>query len=512
MAVGKNILSQLFHRSSEVSDYLTFNRAKAIKWQEKTLKKLLFKARNTEFGIQHGFEEILISKHTEMVFRQKVSINTYKSMHPWWQREFNGEQNITWPGSVPYFALSSGTTEGSSKYIPVTADGLRAILKASRRQLFAIFKTDVPKDFFTKDYLMVGGSTNLNYNGFNYSGDLSGITTANVPQWFDRFALPEDDIMQETNWNVKLQKMVESASSWDIVMIAGAPSWIKILLENILKHYNLDNIHQIWPNLSVYSWGAVSLSPYKHQIDSMMGQPIKYFETYLASEGFFSFQTKPDSDGMRLVFRNRTYYEFIPFNESNFNADGEVNPNAEIVDLSEVVEGVDYALLITNCSGAWRYLVGDTIRFVNVDYCEIKITGRTKQFLSICGEHLCVDNMNEAISKLCESEGIQIPEYTVKGLKENGIYGHHWYLACDIALDTEAIKQKLDAILCELNDDYAVERKHALKEMYVEVYPESVFMKWMEKNNKLGGQSKFPRVFPDNIYEDWKTFLKQIKK
>ncbi|MBS3914046.1 MAG: GH3 auxin-responsive promoter family protein [Bacteroidetes bacterium] len=507
-----DFLGQLFHRGTNITDIFSFNRPKAIKWQEKTLKKLLYKARNTEFGKTYQFDNILISHHAANEFREKVPIHKYETMHLWWKREYSGENNITWPGRPRYFALSSGTTEGSSKYIPVTDDQLKSILRASRRQLFAVFRTDVPKDFFTKNYLMIGGSTDLNFNGVSYSGDLSGITTSNVPLWFERFAKPGEEIQRQRDWHKKLELMVASAPDWDVVMVAGAPAWIKILLETVIDRYGLENIHQIWPNFSVYTWGAVSIAPYKKQLDAMMGTPIKYFETYLASEGFVAFETKPEASGMRLVLRNNTYFEFVPFNENNFDENGELLPNAKALTLAEIDEETEYAILLTTCAGAWRYLIGDTIKFTDAESCEIKITGRIKHYLSLCGEHLTVENMNEGVQRTAEEFGVEIPEFTVKGYKDNGNMGHHWFVACDNKdLDAEKFREKLDANLNLLNDDYAVERKHVLRNMKLEVLPESVFLGWLEKHGKLGGQSKFPRVMSDKNYEDWCQYLVSLK-
>lgn len=510
MSTKRVILDQLFHRGKDISDFLTFNRARAVKWQDKTFRKLLYAARKTEFGKKYGFEEILISQNPYQEFANRVPISSYSSMHDWWQKEFKGETDVTWPGVPKFFALSSGTTEGSSKYIPISEAGLKSFFRASRRQLFAIFKTDVPKDFFTKDYLMVSGCTNLNFNGINHSGDLSGITASNVPSWFGRFAIPGPEITGESNWNKKIEMMVQHAPEWDVVMIAGAPAWVKMLLEKIIERYSLKKIHDIWPNFSVFAWGAVSIIPYKTQIDAMMGQPIKYFESYMASEGFIAFQTRPDAEGMRLVFKNKTLYEFVPFDENHFGPDGDLLTTARALSLSEVEPDKDYAILITTCSGAWRYLIGDTIRFVNVDTCEIKISGRTKQFLSICGEHLSVDNMNHGVELVAQSMGLAFPEFTVKGIKHDGVMGHQWYIACDEEVDAETVRQKLDEKLGELNDDYAVERQHVLKEMKLVIYPESVFLAWMEKRGKYGGQSKFPRVLPDVLYQDWLQYLSEI--
>jgi len=81
-----------------------------------------------------------------------------------------------------------------------------------------------------------------------------------------------------------------------------------------------------------------------------------------------------------LFFRNNIYYEFVPFNSSNFDGSGAIKKDAEVIDLLDVEEGMDYAIIITTGGGAWRYVIGDTIKFVDKESCEIKITGRTKTF------------------------------------------------------------------------------------------------------------------------------------
>lgn len=477
--------------------------------QLKTLKKLLTKARFTEFGKSHRFDNLLESKKIDKAFMEAVEPGDYLKMLPWWERCRKGEPNITWPGKIEYFAVSSGTTDSSSKFIPFTRDMNRAIQRASLRQIIAIARTDVPKDHIMKNWLMIGGSTSLDYNGIYHSGDLSGITTSHIPLLFQRNSKPEPKIKQERNWQDKIAKMTREAVNWDVGIIAGVPAWIQMLFENILEHYKISNIHELWPNLEVYIHGGVSLKPYKKSLDKLMGRPIKYFETYLASEGFIAFQHKEDASGMRLIFRNGIYYEFIPFNEQNFNDNGELSGNPKALNLLEVQEDTDYALLISTCSGAWRYLIGDIVRFTNLKNCEIEITGRTKHFLSLCGEHLSVDNMNRALELTSNDVGVELIEFTVTGVPHpNGFFGHHWYIGYDgDSLDPEKVKQSLDHHLKILNDDYRVERSAALKDIFVDLIPNDVFIEWMKKHGKLGSQNKFPRVLKNEKLDDWKQFV-----
>jgi hypothetical protein len=173
-----------------------------------------------------------------------------------------------------------------------------------------------------------------------------------------------------------------------------------------------------------------------------------------------------------------------------------------------VEEGRNYALVLSTSAGAWRYLIGDTVKFVNKEKSEIVITGRTKHFLSLVGEHLSVDNMNRAIKLTCEEMNISIPEFTVAGIPYNNFFAHQWYVACDDPVDVEALKNKIDEKLKVLNDDYAVERSSALKEVFVDVLREEDFMEFMRQKGKIGGQHKFPRVLKGKMLEDWQKFLK----
>lgn len=504
------ILGQIINAGKKISTSLVLNRVNAIQTQKRTLKKLLLRAEYTAFGKEYKFSEIIHAKDVYESFIAHVPISDYSKMYPWWQRAYKGEANVAWPGKIDYFALSSGTSEGSSKYIPVSEDMLKSIRRAGLRQILSIAKTDLPKDFLTKHYLMIGGSTDLYYDGNVYSGDLSGITTQNVPYWFERFSKPSMEIRSRRNWQDKINSITIEASKWDVVMIAGVPAWIQLLLENIIAHYKLNNIHDLWPNFSVFIHGGVSIDPYKKGLSNIFGKPIMYFETYLASEGFIAFQNKLDSGGMRLVFRNGMFYEFIPFNKDNFNESGELKENPEVVNIDRVIEGQEYAILITTCAGAWRYLIGDVIKFINIEDCLIKITGRTKHFLSLCGEHLSVENMNAAVEMLADEFDCSISEFTVKGEHYEGMFAHRWFLGVDgNTPDKEGVKKRLDEILSHLNDDYATERKHALKEIFVEIIPVNIFIDWMASKNKMGSQNKFPRVLTDTLYEDWKKFVQE---
>jgi len=482
--------------------------------QKKTLKKLLLQACDTSFGDNFQFTKILESKDLINEFQNKVPVYDYDTIYrDWWYRSLNGESYVCWPKQIKHFALSSGTSGASSKYIPVTKDMVSAIKRTSVRQLLSLSQYDFPPEFFQKPTLMLGGSTHLQFNGTYYAGDLSGITTGNIPFWFEHFYKPGNRISRERDWPTKLEEIIKMAPKWDIGVIVGVPAWFQILLEKIIERYNLNNIHEIWPNLSIFVHGGVSFAPHKSSFEKLLGKPLTYMETYLASEGFIAYQSRPNTDSMELVLDNGIFFEFVPFNNENFDEDYNIKSNPVAYTIDEVNENEEYALLISTCSGAWRYLIGDTIKFTNKEFNEIKITGRTKQFLNLCGEHISVDNLVKAVKMLDDEMNLGIREFTVAGVKRQSgsMFEHKWFIGSDRPISNELAAEKIDNYLKELNDDYRVERLEAIKEVSCEVLSPSVFYDWMRENGKEGSQNKFPRVLRGEKLNSWLEFLSKNK-
>ena len=477
--------------------------------QLRVLKKLLRRARYTAFGQKNKFEQILLSRHPGKTFQQNVPTYNYNKIYKeWWYQTLDGKEDICWPGKIKYFALSSGTSESASKYIPITNDLLKGNKVIMIKQLLSLLTYQgISLSSIGSGMLTLGGSTDLQKGPGYYAGDLSGITAKKSPFWFQPFYKPGKKIAKEKDWNKKLVDIVEKAPQWDIGFLAGVPAWIQMCLEMVIEKYKVKNIHEIWPNLTFFVHGGVSFEPYKVGFEKLLGKPITYVETYLASEGFLAWQDKQNAKGMRLSYNQHIFFEFVPFDENNFDADGEMVENPEALMIHEVEEGKDYALLISTNAGAWRYLIGDTVRFVDKENAEIIITGRTKHFLSIVGEHLSVDNMNKAIHLVSEEFNLSIPEYGVRGENVDSLFGHHWYVACDQDVDGVALAKAIDEKLITLNDDYAIERKSALKRIRVTVLKENVFMDFMQAKGKIGGQHKFPRVLKGDILKDWEIFI-----
>lgn len=504
------ILSSIIARSVKLRHKLSKKKASPIAYQNNTLKFLMDKAQYTLFGKHYQFNHILeTSTQLTDIFRQTVPYFNYDSMHKaWWHMCQEGIENVAWPGTVKYFALSSGTSESASKHIPVTQDMIKSIKKVGFKQFYTMTNFDIPKQTWTKGILMLGGTTSLHNRGDYYEGDMSGISAKNMPSLISNLLYkPGQKISKEPNWEDRINLIIENAPKWDIGTLCGVPAWVQIVLDRIIKKYNLNSIHDIWPNLAVYIHGGVSFEPYKENFKRIFSKPVQFVETYMASEGSFGFVARPGG-GIKLVLNTGVFYEFVPFNETNFDEFGDIKQNAKSVLINEVKENIDYAVVITTCSGAWRYLIGDVVQFVNAKEHEIKITGRTKMFLSLCGEHTSIDNLNTAIHQLNRELKTEIKEFTVAGFSYEDLFAHKWYLGTDKPLDKTEALQLLDQTLCEVNDDYAVERTSALKEVFIETVPTEAFINYLKHTGKYGAMNKFPRVLKGERYTDWENYLK----
>ncbi len=508
-----HLTSYIINKAEKFSRRFSDEEKASVKTQKKALHNLLSRARGTEFGKAHQFSGILSDKENLIPdFQKNVPIHDYDAMNKWWARSLEGEENVAWPGKVKYFALSSGTSGSPSKYIPITDDMHRAMKGAARRILLSLWQLDIPRELIFKNWLMIGGSATLQPHKDSLVGDLSGINSLKPPVWMKRFKRPGLDIAQLTNWEERREEIAKNAKDWDISIVSGIPSWVQLTLERVIEYHGVKHIHEIWPNLTVFITGGIAFAPYQKHFEKLLGKPMTYLDTYLASEGFIAYQKRNGKGEMKLLLKNGIFFEFVPFTSTNFDVNGDIKTNVEALTIDKIKEGIDYALLISTCAGAWRYLIGDIIRFTNKSEREIIITGRTKHFLSICGEHLSVDNMNKAISRVNEQLDLNIGDYTVGAKATDNHFAHHWYVSAGEDADTEKIAKTLDAALMEVNDDYRAERRAMLRPPVVKAIPEKWFYDWIAKKGKMNGQSKVARVIKGENFSDWEAFVEDCKK
>ncbi|MBU2921017.1 GH3 auxin-responsive promoter family protein [Winogradskyella psychrotolerans] len=480
--------------------------------QEQVLKELLETAKSTQFGKFYDFESILETSNLQQSFAKYVPYFDYnKIKEKWWHKYHEGESNVTWPGKPSYFALSSGTTGKTSKRIPVTDAMIDAIRNAGIKQVFALKNFDLPADFFEKEIMMLGSSTDLEENNDHLEGEISGISASNIPSWFRGYYKPGEEISQIEDWDERVQRIAERAKDWDIGALSGIPSWIELMLQNVIDYHNLNNIHEIWPNLQVYTSGGVAFAPYEKSFNALLGKPITVIDTYLASEGYIATQVRPETDAMQLNTDNGIYFEFVPFKPEYINEDSSLTDEAPALTLDQVELNQDYVLIISTVSGAWRYLIGDTIEFTNIERAEIKITGRTKFFLNTVGSQLSVNKMDAAMRELESQFNTTITEYTICAKRgDDDEFYHYWYLGSDVkGVDNSTIAEALDESLKSANKNYKVARSKALKGVKVKVISPNRFYDWNERNKKKGGQVKMERVMGEDKFADWEAFINE---
>jgi phenylacetate-coenzyme A ligase PaaK-like adenylate-forming protein len=502
------IIGKLIKKTTEIS--YRRNARKGIEYghQLDSLRLLLDTAKNTKFGLYHSFHKFVAKPDMVSYFQKYVPISTYEDFYEKWLKEtIAGAKDHTWKGKIKYYALSSGTTGSPSKRIPVTLEMIRSFQRTSMRQLSILHELHLSENFYSASILTVGGSTKLVKKGKHIEGDLSGILKKHTSLIVTPFTKPGNRITAIKDWNEKLKLIIEKAPKWNIGIIAGIPSWCILLMERIVEHYKLENIHEMWPNLEVYVHGGVFMEPYIARLEKIGGKKINLLDTYLASEGYFAYQTSLNSDGMKLLLNNGIFFEFVPFNSDYFDENGELINQHDAFTISQVKEGVDYALLISTNAGLWRYLIGDLVRFINVETYEIKITGRIKQFLSLCGEHLSLDNINQALLAVSKEMKIGISEYTIYADAQNS--QHNWFIGTQNLFDENLFAQLMDQKLSGLNDDYAYVRKYNLQAPKFNFLPAQKFYDFLESMGKIGAQNKMPRVLNKVQSEKWLQFLSE---
>lgn len=505
MAIIGNIIKGVI----EARDALS-KESNPLEEQQKVLADLLDKAKETQFGKHYDFDSISNSGNIQKAFSDSVPYFDYNKIKTeWWDKTINGEPNAAWPGSPDFFALSSGTTGKKSKRIPVTKDMLDSITRAGREQVFAMSNFDMPADFFEKEIMMLGSSTNLEERNGKKEGEISGISASNIPFWFKKYYKPGDKIAKIDDWDERVLSIAKHAKNWDIGALSGIPSWMELMLKKVIEYHNVDHIHEIWPNLQAYTSGGVAFDPYEKSFNALLGHPIQIIDTYLASEGFFACQVRPETTSMKLITDNGIYFEFVPFEPQYVNQDGSLTDDAPSVALDKVEKDVDYVLIISTVAGAWRYVIGDTIAFTDVERAEIKITGRTKFFLNTVGSQLSVNKLNDAVKHLEEELNIKVPEFTLCAKRFGDGFYHSWYLGSDKKVDEENTAEIMDGYLKSANKNYKVARSKALEGVKVRFVPQQMFAEWSGANKKKGGQVKMERVMGEERFKEWEDFVSQ---
>ena len=466
--------------------------------QQELLSSLIDISKDTEVGKKYDFSSIKNYK----TFADRVPISSYEDIQDDIERARKGESNIFWPKPIKWFAKSSGTTNSKSKFIPVSMDSLEDCHYAASKDLLCMYlNNNEESQLFTGKSLRLGGSKELYKENGTAFGDLSAILIDNMPFWAEFSSTPSNKVSLLSEWETKMAAIVDETIEDNVTSLAGVPSWMLVLLNNILDKTGKNSIFDVWPNLEVYFHGGVSFNPYIEQYRAILPkEKFKYYEIYNASEGFFAIQDQNYSSDLLLMLDYGIFYEFIPMDTYG-------TKDEKVIPLSEVELNKNYAVIITTNAGLWRYKIGDTVRFVSINPYRIKVSGRTKHHINVFGEELIIENAEDALKKVCKKTQSEIKDYTAAPIfmegKEKG--AHEWLIEFKTPpKDINYFSELFDNALKSLNSDYEAKRYNnmTLNKPKINVARENLFYDWLKKNNKLGGQHKVPRLSNTRQYID----------
>ena len=481
----------------------------AVARQEEQLLRLVRRAAETPFGRAHDFANI----QRLADYQSRVPLRRYEDFwRDWWQPRFPLLANVTWPDAIPYAAVSSGTTSGASKSIPVSAAMLRANRCAARDVLVHHVTHRPHSRVLGGKSFLLGGSTDLQQEAPGiFSGDLSGIAAASAPWWAHMLTFPPQAVALMRDWDAKIAACIERAAGVDIRCITGTPSWLLILFDRHAAARGAPpTARTLYPNLELIVHGGVNFAPYRDRFVALLADShAELREVYPASEGFIAIADQGPADGLRLIVDNGLFFEFVPVEELGA-------PSPRRFWLSNVDLDVNYAIVLTTCAGLWGYLLGDTVRFVSRRPPRLVITGRTSYMMSAFGEHLIGEELEDAVATAARNIAADVRDFAVGAVfpEHAGELGGHLFVVefeatpDDVRVATFA--DALDRRLASLNDDYRAHRAEGfgMAAPKAQVVPPGFFGSWMRARGRVGGQNKVPRVINDReIFADLRSFV-----
>jgi hypothetical protein len=491
---------------------LALDRLDAADEQRRTLLRLVRHARHTRFGQEHDFHRI----RTVADYQRRVPLRDYDAFwRGYWQPAFPHLGDVTWPGPIPYVALSSGTTSGTTKYVPVSREMLASNRRAALTTLALFLAAHPGTPLFRGRLFFLGGSTDLQtVDGGRWmvdggkgpspstihrppstvlAGDLSGIAAREVSSFQRPYTFPPLDLALMRDWDQKMQLLAERSAVLPITAVSGVPSWLLVLFERLRQITGRERLIDVWPALRLVIHGGTKFDPYRALFRQVIGSDdVKLLEVYPASEGYVATED-PRHDLLRLLPDHGIFFEFVPVSELHA-----ANPARHTV--ADVVPGVQYAVVLTTCAGLWGYVLGDTVCFERRDPPLLRFTGRTRYFLSAFGEHLISEEVERAVALAAEATDATVADFHVGPVfpESPAAPGRHRYLVEFVQPPAEVgrFAEALDAALCRLNEDYAAHRAGDLTMLAPEVVPvpRGGFAEWLRARGKVGGQHKVPRM------------------
>lgn len=479
-----------------------FTAKKIEKWssnpiatQEKVFWQLINKAKNTQFGKDHGFEKIKSYED----FKKQVPISDYEAFRAYIETIFEGKEDVLWPGKPIYFCKTSGTTSGV-KYIPITKESISNHINGAKTAILSYIADTGKADFVDNNMIFLSGSPVLSEKGGIKLGRLSGIVNHHVPGYLRTNQLPKYETNCIEDWETKVETISKETLGRKMSLISGIPSWVQMYFEKLIEISGKKHIKDIFPEFSLFIYGGVNYEPYRQKFESLIGKKVDSIELFPASEGFMAFQDKQNVEGLLLILNDGIFYEFIPATEF-------FNENPTRISLKDVELGVNYVLILNTNAGLWGYNIGDTVKFVSKKPYRLIVSGRIKHFISAFGEHVIAEEVEKAMKNVANEMNVKVSEFTLApqvNPENDELPYHEWLIEFEEKpSDMNLMQEKLDQLMCEYNIYYKdLISGKVLQKLKITEIEKGGFISMMKKRGKLGGQNKIPRLSNDRILAD----------
>ena len=482
-----------------------FNKRDPLEAQRQLFRELLETAANTQFGRDNTFARLknLSFDVAYRNYKSRVPIRSYQEFMTDYLyldqpvcaigRSAPYLDNNTWPGTIKMYCETSGTT-APTKFIPFSTQMFAENRRAALDLMACYLAANPESKILSGNILYMSGSTHLNkVKRGVWSGDMSALTLRFRPWYLTPFVEPKAEI-SALPWEEKLQAMAELLLSDDSIrVISGVPPWIILLLKRCVE-IGAKPIRELLPNLELIIHGGTSLTPYRNEFANLFDGHLPHLlELLPSSEAFMAFQQLGEAQ-MRLTPFYGVFFEFVRFED--LDGHGKPAPYADAIPLEQVKVGQRYAIILSTCSGLWRYHIGDTIRFTSIAPHFIEFTGRDR-FLDKLEEKVTQGEVEQAVANLNRIVNWNVREFMVGA--DVPKRQHQWVLAVQNEnLKSDDARQVLDTTLCALNADYATFRSQGrINAPDVVLVPEDGIYQWSQiERGKLGGQTKIPHIDP----------------
>lgn len=482
-----------------------FNRRDPLEFQQQIFRELLETAAMTRFGKEYGFARLANLSFDEAYhhYKNRVPIRSYQEFMtdyfyrdqpaPSSGRSAPNLDDVTWPGPIRMFCETSGTT-APTKFIPFSAQMFEENRRAALDMIACYLAANPQSQVLNGKILYMSGSTSLTRVKHGvWSGDMSALTLRFRPWYLTPFVEPKAEI-SALPWDEKLQAMAELLLRDDqIRIISGVPPWIILLLKRC-REIGGKPLRGLLANLELIIHGGTSITPYRNEFEGLFDGHLPHLlELLPSSEAFMAFQ-QPGEAQMRLTPYYGVFFEFVRFED--LDGLGKPAPYADALPLEQIKVGQRYAVILSTCSGLWRYHIGDTIRFTSISPHFIEFTGRDR-FLDKLEEKVTQEEVEQAVANLNRTGRWNVREFMVGA--DVSTRQHQWVLAVlDRDRDSEEAIRVLDTTLRDLNADYATFRSQGrINAPEVMLVPEDGIYHWSQaERGKLGGQSKIPHIDP----------------